>query len=330
MNSARVFNLFAETPETAEEALRLFVSRKKAAGASPRTIQGYVEIIRDFFSRFPLAWSSTCASCVLSYLGQEGIAPATYNLRLKALSPFFHFCVEKGVFDRSPTEGMKKRRAEPRIVDHSEVNLKKILSLMDSSKFTGMRDMALFLLSIDSGIRPSEALQLLLPDLDLEEGKVFIRSATAKTRKSRVVFVSKKTVKAFRALLSLRKREWGVSVPLFCTREGKPWNTHAWTVQLQRYAKTAGISRLSAYDLRHNHAIQFLRNGGDFFSLSREMGHSDLDITKGYLAFSDEDLRKNHERASPVAALLSRANSTREMREDIRTDNTLSRKKARK
>jgi len=323
-NNAKVFSLFDETPETAEEALRLFVSWKRAAGASPRTIQGYVEIIRDFFSRYPLAWSSTCAPCVLSYLGQEGIAPATYNFRLKALSPFFQFCVEKNVFERSPTEGMKRRRAEPRIVDHSKDEMNKILSQMDCAKFTGMRDTALFVLSLDTGIRPSEALQLTLLDIDLKERKVFIPAAIAKTRKARMVYFSRDTAKALGAMIAMRKKEWAGSVPFFCTSEGKPWNTHAWTVRLQRYAKSAGIRRFSAYDLRHNHAIQFLRNGGEFFGLSREMGHSNLEMTKGYLAFSDEDLRKNHERASPVASLLSHA---REMRGGLRTEDSLNRRR---
>jgi integrase len=65
-----------------------------------------------------------------------------------------------------------------------------------------------------------------------------------------------------------------------------------------------GLPRLSAYDLRHAGALEFLRAGGDALLLQQQMGHSTLSMTRHYLAFSDEDLRRAHRLASPVAALL--------------------------
>jgi len=41
--------------------------------------------------------------------------------------------------------------------------------------------------------------------------------------------------------------------------------------------------------------------GGDIYTLSRVLGHSSVEVTeKAYLDLSDEDLRKNYQRFSPL------------------------------
>lgn len=298
--------LKAPSLETWEEAMDEFISLRKAQGAAPRTIQGYRENIASFFRKYLTAWNGPCRKCVLHYLSQESISPATYNARLKVLHPFFRFCVGEGVFPFSPADGLKYRREEPRIIDHPIEDIRKLLSVIERESFSGTRDRALFLFSIDTGIRPGEALQLKPSDIDLHKRRAIIRAATSKTRTGRTVFFSPETAEAILLVLAFRRREWEDSIPVFCTRKGTCWNSRGWTGQLARYAKKAGLSRFSAYDIRHQHAITFLRNGGNVMTLQREMGHSDLDMTRRYLAISDEDVRLAHTKVSPVASLLSR------------------------
>ena len=295
-----IIDIREETPRTWEDALSQFCSLRKAKGISPNTIKGYQENVRRFFRAYPAAWSSKCRSCLLEHLSQEGISPFTYNMRLKTLRPFFAFCVESGVFQRSPIEGLSYRRAEPRQVDHSIETIKGILSAMDRSTFTGLRDYTLFLLQLDSGIRPSEALQLRALDIDTALGRAVIRASTSKTRRGRTVYYMEETSANLQKLVASRPQGWNKEIPVFCTCYGNPWNTHGWTTQLRRYATKAGIDRFSAYDLRHCHAILYLRNGGDVFTLQREMGHSTLSMTEKYLALSDQDVREKHAQSSPI------------------------------
>lgn len=304
MKSATVVNIKSFPPQTWEIALQRFVALRRAEQASPYTIAGYVENVRLFFGRYPTAWSDTCRDCLLEHLSQEDIAPSTYNIRLKTLKPFFDFCVREGAFASNPADDLKYRREEPRLVDHSQEDLKTMLSVMDTTTFVGLRNQALFLLSLDCGIRPSEALQLRVADVDLDLFRVAIRGSTAKTRRARVVFFSQTTADVLRRLIAIRPEEWDLSIPLFCTSYGEPWNTRAWTHQLTRYAKKAGLKRFSAYDLRHQHAIEYLRNGGNLATLQKGMGHENISMTEKYLALSDDDLQRAHHMASPVRALL--------------------------
>ena len=288
---------------TWKDVMEEFLSLRRAQGAAPRTREGYRENITAFFRRYPTAWTGPCRSCLLDYLGQDGIAAGTVNARLKALRPFFAYCVETGVFDTSPAEGLKYRTQEPRIVDHDMGDVKRLLDIIGTGTFTATRDTSLLLFSLDSGTRPSEALQLRPSDIDTTLRRAVIRAVTAKTRQGRNVYFSERTAAVVERLIQARPEEWDNAVPVFCTSYGGQWSTHAWTTQLRRYAQKAGLKRFSIYDLRHQFAIQYLRNGGDVFTLQRSMGHNTLTMTEKYLALSDDDIRQAHRTASPVAAL---------------------------
>jgi integrase/recombinase XerD len=59
--------------------------------------------------------------------------------------------------------------------------------------------------------------------------------------------------------------------------------------------------RLSSHTFRHTFACLYLDEGGDLFSLSREMGHSDIKTTQRYLkSFKSRNAIKQHNEHSPL------------------------------
>ena len=65
------------------------------------------------------------------------------------------------------------------------------------------------------------------------------------------------------------------------------------TIYLDKdFAKAGNLSgvKIAPYQLRHSFATLYLKNGGDLFTLQKEMGHSDLRMTKRYSEIDDDFL----------------------------------------
>jgi hypothetical protein len=69
---------------------------------------------------------------------------------------------------------------------------------------------------------------------------------------------------------------------------------------IRRRAKAAKVKKPGLHDFRRAFALNFLRNGGDIFTLQSLMGHADLQVLRRYLAQTNDDLREAHRKASPV------------------------------
>ena len=279
-----------------------FILYKQVSGLSPRTIRDYSKHLTSFFSKHPNALDpKESRSCVLSHLSGV-MAPVTYNLRRAYLRCFWNWLVSEGIATHNPVDGLPSRKAEPRIVKTDIEDIRKVLETFPQGTWNGLRDTALLLLQIDSGIRPGEALSLLASDVSIQGRVVNVRAAIAKTRTSRVLPISDATAGAIDKLLRVRSKEWNAA-PLFCSSAGTPFTGRAWRHRMVAACKKAGVPNIAPYDLRHGFALLYLKSGGDAFSLKDIMGHTTMSMTSRYIAFSGEDIQQAHARFSPMNAL---------------------------
>lgn len=285
--------------------LAVFALTIKAQGKAPRTIKDYLYHVGRFFTRFPDALESPEKGklAVLSFLADEGISPTEFNHRRVYVGQFFQWLIGEGHVARNPFDGIKKRKEPGRIVDVDMDTIAALLDLPDRSTWTGKRDYALMLFSVDTATRPGESLQLQPADFDLARAEVTIPAHVSKTRTPRTLPMSAQTVKAIREFLDIRHPSWKASVPVFCSQDGLRMSENSWCHRMKAYAERLG-KPITPYTLRHAAATLLLRSGANAFAVQALLGHTTPYMTQRYIHLVSSDLKDQHARFSPIGQIV--------------------------
>ena len=166
-----------------------------------------------------------------------------------------------------------------------------------SQRHSKLRDRAILLVLVDTGLRASELCNLLVKDYESATGRIQIRHG--KGNKSRLVYAGESTRRAIWRYLTERK-ESRPNSPIFVTGTGLAIHPGALRNLVNTCAKRAGVARATVHKFRHTFAINFLRNGGSVLELQRILGHEQLSTVKIYAFLAESDLQEAQRRASPA------------------------------
>ena len=280
-----------------------FLERKRLSGITATALDDLRGVLRRFFQFYKgdLTDEIRLRTAVLEYL--LGKKAEYYNKIKCTLSQFFSLCVEEGVLKNNPCKGLQYKRTSSRIVEHGERTIQELLKLPDKSTFVGLRDYTYILFLMDTGCRPSEALQIRLRDV--QDGFIRIREEVSKVRKERLLPLSLPVIQWINKLIRARHPKWDNNGCLFCSYTGDRIVTRHMQRQFREYSKRLGVV-VTPHMLRHDFALFYLRAGGNVFSLKAIMGHARLTMTEKYIALVQADIRNNHAMASPINTLLGK------------------------
>ncbi len=173
--------------------------------------------------------------------------------------------------------------------DNGNINDKRMKSSAD-------RNRAILLLLLDTGMRASELCQLRVNGVDNHNRRVHVMG---KGSKERSIPFSPRTGQTLWRYLTSRV-DLRANDPLIATMDGHDLTRGRLLKMLVSIGKRSGVSDVHPHRFRHTFAIQYLRNGGDPYTLQALLGHSSLDMVKVYLRIAQIDIDTAHRRASPV------------------------------
>jgi len=168
---------------------------------------------------------------------------------------------------------------------------------IESKRDTALRDRALMLVLLDTGVRASELTALNMRDYEPKRGQMIIHHG--KGDKKRVVFVGTAAKQALWKYLASRPGA-KQDDPLFITRTGQPLHRAALRLMIERAGLRAGVPDAGVHRFRHTFAINFLRNGGNLLALQDLLGHERLDTVRIYAKMAEIDLERQQKDASPA------------------------------
>lgn len=246
LRSLRADNKSARTIETYREAARYLGEYLQAQGMPQRPDRIRREHVESFMIDQLTRFSA-----------------GTAHNRYRGLQQFFRWLLEEGELKASPMANMAPpqlpEKAPPVLTD---TEISALLKVCGGRDFLARRDTALIRVLLDTGLRRAELAGLKLTDMDLDQGVLFIGSATAKGRRERAVALGHKSVKALDQYLRARAKHPAAALPvLWLGHRGQMTPSGVYQIVRDR-AEQAGIGHAFTHLFRHTFAHLYLANGG--------------------------------------------------------------------
>jgi site-specific recombinase XerD len=297
-------------PSVAELAID-FALTLKAQGKSPATVRVYLSAVNQlagFLAErgMPASVAGIAREHVEAYIAdlfERGRSASTARTRYTGLHVFFTWAVEDGEITRSPMERMKMPIvADQPVAVLDDDQIRALLDVCSGRSFADVRDTAIILLFLDSGMRVGEMAGLRVDDLDFEGGVAIV---TGKGNRRRAAPFGTKTTLALRRYLRARARHSHAGVDalwlgLFGAWAGPP----AFSQMLERRGRDAGIDHIHPHMFRHTFAHRWLDSQGNEGDLMSVAGWRNRRMIDRYgSSVAAQRAREAHRRIGPVDRL---------------------------
>lgn len=269
---------------------------------SPETLRGYQASFDLLIKVMPQIKLASISSGILTEyfkrlekrerkignnLIRKGIKKSSIATYRSKLNKFFEWLRIRGFLEENPFRSI----AYPSVHYEDKKFLKReqiekifsALALNPGRPLVRKRNMAIFSVLLNCGLRRNELVNLKTYDMDLVRKTLLIRSETSKSKRDRTLPLNSTVVPILNDYLEER-RKTGYATPYFFVS-----STHDANLTKDGLKHTVdSLNNLSGVDFhlhqfRHTFAVNVLNNGCDIAKLKQLMGHTDIRMTMTYL-----------------------------------------------
>jgi len=276
-------------------------------GASEHTILAYrndLEAAASFFANLGVPdWDRLQTPIVTRFQTSLGkLAPSSAQRRMSALRSMLKFLKKNRSgpeMDLPDTGGFRKPKHLPHSLSSEQIEA--LMAAPDLAKASGIRDRALLELLYGAGLRVSEAVDLKVSEIDLEEEAVRVTGKRGKTRWVPLPIGTSKWIQKYMAEARpvLMKKPMG---ELFVSDRGLKLRRTTVGLKLEEYSRRANIKpSVTPHVLRHTYAVHLLKGGADLRAVQELLGHESIATTQVYTHLDMDEVRKKYKSAHPRA-----------------------------
>ena len=224
----------------------------------------------------------------------RGIKISTVSLRLAQVKAFLRFMIDRGDINEDvfPWKlAIRKPEPLPRAMDPDDVDT--LLAVNGK-----VRDRAMVLLLLRTGMRIGELLKIKFADINMREQKILIYEGE-KNQRGRAVYFSKDAKAALDSWMKERKQEYEL---IFYGLNGNQLSYQAARMMFVKYLDKAGLSHkgYTLHCLRHTYATDLINARLPLECLEKLMGHSRLGVTRRYAMLTDKTREEEYFKAMAV------------------------------
>ena len=297
-------------------ALKEFIFDCRLRKLSERTIKSYnnnnLRLLHFIEKEFGITEleeiTHLCIRGYVEYLTNKKLSEVYVNTVIRSFKVYFQYCVDEGYININPILKVRRQK-EPIIIINSFSNEEviRMLNFYNENNYLSRRNKAILAMLFDTGIRCSELCGLKINDI--REDYINVNGKGKKIRHIPITPILFKHLNKYQVIRdSYFKDKYFLDADYyFLSRNARRLTVEA----IERIVSIAGKNsnirseiRCSPHTARHYYAQAQLRNGIDVYSLSRLLGHSNINITKRYLqSIQDEDVLKKGIISSPLMNL---------------------------
>lgn len=301
-------NLSPKTLSSYEQSLKLFIAYLKNEHGVDEVINVKAGHIRQYIAYVQERGKYTVVNRIASKQinhpenrrdFKKQVSNVTINNYIRNIKVFFNWLKEEGELRKNPVEKIstiKTERRQKAGIKHED--FQRLIDQFDYTKFHGYRNKVITMLLQDTGMRIGECLALTVDSIDFQHGMILVTKT--KGRKERYVYFSQVMAREIKHYLKFRDR-YTESDLLFPTTRNTPLTIQSFEKQLRQAGEQIELS-VHPHQIRNNFARQYLLNGGDFYTLSRILGHSSVVVTEqAYMDLTREEIAKKYQEHSPLS-----------------------------
>lgn len=267
---------------------------------TPKTIRGYRTNL-GLFLRFCEGINITVIEDVTSaivrqfarYMVDRGHKGTYINGLLKTVKSFIQYCYEEDLGGFNTKHNFKWCKEEkPIIMAFRPEQVRLMLSDCKGNDFLSLRDKAILTMLFETGIRCWELCCIKWKDIHED----YIVIANGKGHKQRVVPITAILKKVMLKYEDARKDSFALKIIpdheyYFLSFHGRQLTNSAVEHIIKRHGKGIEGIRVSPHTCRHFFAQQQIKMGTDLYTISRLLGHENIQITQTYLnSLRDEEV----------------------------------------
>ena len=262
---------------------------------SPNTVASYCSDVKKFAEFHNDALEKADPDAVISYLSsRKKLSERSQARLLSSLRSFYDWLILEKIIEESPCDKVDMPKLGvylPTVLSVEEVEA--IIDSVQREDWFGLRDKAILEVLYGCGLRVSEAVELKISGVYLDEG--FLR-VIGKGNKERLVPLGEMAGDALRNYLDSRPAPADAESDdvLFLNRFGKRFSRVSMFNLVKKQALAAGITKeLSPHTFRHSFATHLVENGADLRVVQEMLGHESITTTEVYTHIEAETWQKD-------------------------------------
>lgn len=268
-----------------------YLGAKRIDGLSQRTINNYRYTLEGFAEKVNKGVAKITTDDIrgyISYLSEtRHLKETSLQTHINALRAFFGWLHTEEKIKKNPMLKIHSLKIDKKSARQA-LSTEELERLRDAC--TGYREKALVEFLVSTGCRLSEAAQLSIEDLNLNDRSVVV---TGKGDKDRTVYFS------IRARLMLqeysKERKGGTGLFVSSKTPYLPLKQRAIQRIIHTVSVRAGLAgRVHPHLLRHTFATQALNAGMDVTAIQRLLGHEDIATTQIYAEMNEDVIKHQY------------------------------------